>query len=185
MSFTAHAKPVPHGLRVSLSFPHDPASGASSVTPSFVLHKGAAHIVSYLHSQWGERWVASILHRAVTGDLERCASLWKGEASKPLVVDIGVSAHSQPRAVCPTNAAEACCCRCCASAVRVLSLPPPLTRPPHPHFSLSSLYKCRLCVRLAVPAGHIGECGLLWNACCVAGRTGRHVRRPALVLDLH
>ena len=57
-----------HGmLHVVHKFVADAQHNASAITAVFNLHANATQIVNYVHSQWGERWVASIFHRALSG----------------------------------------------------------------------------------------------------------------------
>jgi hypothetical protein len=77
-----------HGmLHVVHKFVADAQHNASAITAVFNLHANATQIVNYVHSQWGERWVASIFHRALSGIRNRCDS-----SSSMLVLDVGANA---------------------------------------------------------------------------------------------
>ena len=83
-SVSAHRQ---HGmLHVEHKFVADAQHNASAITAVFNLHANATQIVHYVHSQWGERWVASVFHRALSGMSNRC------DSSSMLVLDIGANA---------------------------------------------------------------------------------------------
>ena len=85
-SIGVSSKPVSakHLLRIVHSFRADDKHNLSEVSVSFMLHGGATAIVKHVHTQWGERWVAGVFHRAIAGEAHRCQI-------EPLVVNVGAN----------------------------------------------------------------------------------------------